>query len=41
VEITREAIAAVYERIRPHLRRTPLVRVDGADDAAITPRPNG
>lgn len=31
MQLTREAIATVYERIRPHLRRTPTVRVDGAD----------
>jgi threonine dehydratase len=31
MEFTREAIATVYERIRPHLRRTPLLQVDGAD----------
>ena len=31
MELTREAIATVYERIRPHLRRTPLLHVDGAD----------
>jgi len=31
MEITREAIATVYDRIRPHLRRTPMVQVDGAD----------
>jgi threonine dehydratase len=31
VEVTREAIAAVYERIRPHLRRTPMLHVAGAD----------
>jgi threonine dehydratase len=30
-QLTREAIAAVYERIRPHVRRTPVVEVDGAD----------
>ena len=29
-QVTREGIATVYERIRPHLRRTPVVRVDGA-----------
>lgn len=29
--LTRESIAAVYERIRPHLRRTPIVTVEGAD----------
>ena len=29
--ITREEISAVYERIRPHVRRTPIVEVDGAD----------
>jgi threonine dehydratase len=31
MQVTREAIAAVYERIRPYVRRTPIVRVDGAD----------
>lgn len=31
MQLTREAIAGVYERIRPHLRRTPLITVDGAD----------
>ncbi len=31
MEFTREAIATVYERIRPHLRRTPMMQVDGAD----------
>lgn len=31
MQLTHEAIAAVYERIRPHLRRTPAIRVDGAD----------
>jgi threonine dehydratase len=30
-QVTHEGIATVYERIRPHLRRTPIVRVDGAD----------
>lgn len=30
-QLTREAIAAVYERIRPHVRRTPVVEVEGAD----------
>ena len=25
------AIAAIYERIRPHVRRTPVISVDGAD----------
>ncbi|HEY6516329.1 MAG TPA: threonine/serine dehydratase [Steroidobacteraceae bacterium] len=30
-QVTREGIATVYERIRPHLRRTPIVRVDGTD----------
>jgi len=29
--ISREAIARTYERIRPHVRRTPVVEVDGAD----------
>lgn len=31
MQLTREAIAAVYERIRPHLRRTPVITVDGPD----------
>jgi threonine dehydratase len=31
MQLTHEAIAVVYERIRPHLRRTPAIRVDGAD----------
>ncbi|HEV2269574.1 MAG TPA: threonine/serine dehydratase [Steroidobacteraceae bacterium] len=31
MQLTREAIAAVYDRIRPHLRRTPVITVDGAD----------
>ncbi|HEY1891344.1 MAG TPA: threonine/serine dehydratase [Steroidobacteraceae bacterium] len=31
MQITHEAIATVYGRIRPHLRRTPTIRVDGAD----------
>lgn len=31
MELTREAIATTYERIRPHLRRTPLLHADGAD----------
>ena len=30
-EVTREAIQAVEERIRPHIRRTPVVDVDGDD----------
>jgi len=29
--ISREAIAATYERIRPHVRRTPIIEVDAAD----------
>jgi threonine dehydratase len=29
--ITRDEIAKTYELIRPHLRRTPVVEVDGAD----------
>jgi threonine dehydratase len=29
--VSREAIAATYEIIRPHVRRTPLVNVDAAD----------
>ncbi|MFZ0499145.1 MAG: threonine/serine dehydratase [Steroidobacteraceae bacterium] len=31
MQLTRDTIATVYERIRPHLRRTPMVHVDGAD----------
>lgn len=31
MQLSREAIATVYERIRPHLRRTPLITVDGPD----------
>lgn len=30
-QLTRAAIATVYERIRPHVRRTPVLEVDGAD----------
>jgi threonine dehydratase len=29
--LTRAAIAATYERIRPHVRRTPIIEVDAAD----------
>ena len=29
--VNREAIAATYERIRPHVRRTPVIEVDAAD----------
>jgi len=36
--ITREAIAATYELIRPHVRRTPLIEVDAAD-FALSGRP--
>ncbi|HEX4269416.1 MAG TPA: threonine/serine dehydratase [Steroidobacteraceae bacterium] len=31
MQLTREAIATVYDRIRPHLRRTPIVHVEAAD----------
>ena len=31
MQITHDTIAAVYDRIRPHLRRTPMIRVDAAD----------
>jgi threonine dehydratase len=31
--VTRETIAATYETIRPHVRRTPLIEVDAADFA--------
>src|SRR5689334_9886411 len=30
-EITRDAIAAAYEVIRPHVRRTPVVQANGSD----------
>jgi threonine dehydratase len=30
-DITREQIAATYELIRPHVRRTPVIEVDAAD----------
>ena len=36
--VTREAIAATYELIRPHVRRTPLIEVDAAD-FALSGRP--
>ena len=29
--VTRDAIASTYETIRPHVRRTPVLSVDGAD----------
>jgi len=29
--VSHDAIAATYERIRPHVRRTPVLAVDGAD----------
>jgi threonine dehydratase len=29
--IDKEAIAATERRIRPHIRRTPVIEVDGAD----------
>jgi threonine dehydratase len=29
--VTRETIAATYELIRPHVRRTPLIEIDAAD----------
>ena len=29
--IDRDAIAATYEKIRPHIRRTPVIEADGAD----------
>jgi len=29
--INRETIAAVYERIRPHIRRTPVIEIAGSD----------
>src|ERR1700753_2877447 len=31
IRVSREAIAATYQTIRPHIRRTPLIEVDGAD----------
>jgi threonine dehydratase len=37
-QLKRDAIAAVYERIRPHVRRTPIVEVDGADFGLNTGR---
>jgi len=36
--VNREAIAATYERIRPHVRRTPVIEVD-AGDFGLEPRP--
>ena len=36
--VTRSAIAATYERIRPHVRRTPIIEVDAAD-FGLEPRP--
>src|SRR5277367_3869406 len=36
--VTRETIAATYELIRPHVRRTPLIEVDAAD-FALSGRP--
>ena len=30
-QINRETIAAVYQRIRPHIRRTPVVEIAGSD----------
>lgn len=36
MQVTHEVIATVYERIRPHLRRTPVVRIDGSDVALET-----
>jgi len=30
-QLTREQIATTYERIRPHIRRTPVLEVDAAD----------
>ena len=29
--VDRDSIAATYERIRPHIRRTPVLNADGAD----------
>ena len=29
--VSRDAIASTYERIRPHVRRTPVLAVDGGD----------
>jgi threonine dehydratase len=31
MQVSQQAIATVYERIRPHLRRTPIVRIESAD----------
>jgi hypothetical protein len=31
ISITRERIAAVEQTIRPHIRRTPVVELDGSD----------
>src|ERR1700761_7971824 len=31
IRVSREAIAATYQTIRPHIRRTPLIEADGAD----------
>lgn len=36
--VNHEAIAATYERIRPHVRRTPVIEVDAAD-FGLTSRP--
>jgi len=36
--VNRETIAATYERIRPHVRRTPVIEVD-AGDFGLEPRP--
>jgi threonine dehydratase len=30
-KIDRESIASTYELIRPHIRRTPVVEVEGSD----------
>ena len=36
--VNRAAIAATYDRIRPHVRRTPIIEID-AGDFGLTPRP--
>jgi threonine dehydratase len=35
-QLTREQIARTYEHIRPHIRRTPILEVDGADFGLAT-----
>ena len=31
LDVTRERIAGAYQLIRPHIRRTPIIEVEGAD----------